>query len=480
MNRLRSVRYLYAHRSDAPGARDIAYFVYLAALTIGIVGAPLIRAAAQRLASPDTVARLTSKATPLIVVAVMTVAALALLAAGRLRGPVVPEPFRVLLLAGTDLPRERSLLRPFALAALWPIAGALGIAALLGGVLVSVGAMGAGTFALVLVSAVCIGASSSVGWLAGQSLGWAGRLATALTLVAAAAAGYASFALLGWPGVAAVGGIAAVIALLCVPRLLARIDGVQLLADATRWQLAATASIVGDIQHAAGLFRQLPSHGRTWQAIAGPRALLTARSDLVGAARTPLRFAIGTAFAILAWALLVASPAMPIAPWAFGAVGLVMGYLAVGTLSDGYRHAAACATMPALYGHSVLRLYLAHSVAPAFFALLSAVVGALLAALVIPGSVSYLALLGAVVAVVLRAFDSAKGDLPPELLTPQPTPMGDMSGIMVMGWQADALLIALVGGGLIAASGSLLPAVTITAGVVGFLLRPLRRRLAAK
>ena len=43
---------------------------------------------------------------------------------------------------------------------------------------------------------------------------------------------------------------------------------------------------------------------------------------------------------------------------------------------------------------------------------------------------------------VLRLRDSAKGPLPPELLTPVSTPAGDASGVAILLWQADAVILA--------------------------------------
>ena len=57
--------------------------------------------------------------------------------------------------------------------------------------------------------------------------------------------------------------------------------------------------------------------------------------------------------------------------------------------------------------------------------------------------------LTALIAVAIRASDTAKGDLPAYLLTPIPTPMGDMSAVMVTSWQSDALLGAAITGGLL-------------------------------
>lgn len=55
-----------------------------------------------------------------------------------------------------------------------------------------------------------------------------------------------------------------------------------------------------------------------------------------------------------------------------------------------------------------------------------------------------LAALGLVVALAGRLHAAGKGPLPVEFLTPIPTPMGDLSGLIVGGWQVSSVLIAAV------------------------------------
>ena len=48
--------------------------------------------------------------------------------------------------------------------------------------------------------------------------------------------------------------------------------------------------------------------------------------------------------------------------------------------------------------------------------------------------------------ITVRIMNATKGRMPLALLTPIPTPMGDFSGLIVVFWQADALLVtAMVG-----------------------------------
>src|SRR5699024_3232904 len=56
----------------------------------------------------------------------------------------------------------------------------------------------------------------------------------------------------------------------------------------------------------------------------------------------------------------------------------------------------------------------------------------------------------ALVLVAARARDAAKGPMPLSLMTPIPTPQGDLSVLSVLVWQADALLLAVLAGAVLA------------------------------
>ena len=53
-----------------------------------------------------------------------------------------------------------------------------------------------------------------------------------------------------------------------------------------------------------------------------------------------------------------------------------------------------------------------------------------------------------------RARDAAKGPMPLSLMTPMPTAQGDLSVISVVAWQADAVLLALLAGAVLALLGA--------------------------
>ncbi len=82
-------------------------------------------------------------------------------------------------------------------------------------------------------------------------------------------------------------------------------------------------------------------------------------------------------------------------------------------------------------------------------------------------------------AVAVRAYDSAKGPLPLLLLTPVPSPLGDLSSVTVSIWEADALIITTVAGAAAVAMAGASPVRLLAAAgaLAGVLILALRRRL---
>ncbi|RIJ53788.1 hypothetical protein DZG03_16035, partial [Clavibacter phaseoli] len=113
---LRTVRSLRLERGGA-SPMDLAYTVYAGALTVLIVGIPVLRAIVLELAEPVAAAALRAHG-PTAAAGIAGLAALALLVAGGARGPALLSPFLIAALAGSGLPRAAVLGRPFARAAL--------------------------------------------------------------------------------------------------------------------------------------------------------------------------------------------------------------------------------------------------------------------------------------------------------------------------------------------------------------------------
>jgi hypothetical protein len=495
--RLTTIRRAYRFRGDAKTGADISYTVYAAALIALIVGFPVSRALVVLLTEPPVLAAMQTPVAPRLVSVLFGLLLVGFAALGRARGPVALSPFFVTLLAGTDLPSSRTLLRPFATTVSIVVAASSALGILVGSVLVLAGSAsfvggvvfvaGCGSFSLIACF-VWLWAQRSVhSWVPSVAL-LAAVIITTISepLLAAAPWGWAGGL---WPADGPP--TLSPVILLCVtagacwvflPRFLNSLNRATLLQQSQRWQSAATAAVSGDLATALGGFRAKPSIGRAWTAVT--KHTMFARfllRDLTGTLRTPGRFFTGMVFLLLAnsiSALAFAPTALP--AWLPATIGSAIGYLALGVLSDGFRHAAEAAGTSPLYGYSTTRLYLLHAILPLALSFVSGTVGTVIAVLLGAPIISAMAIgIVAVLLVFVRAYDSAKGPLPIILLTPMPSPAGDPSVLAVLGWQADAVLIASVTGTIIlslAASGSL-HAIAIAIVVTTALLILLRRRL---
>lgn len=498
--RLRTLRRVYDERGQAGEGRDFAYTAYAALLLAAIVAFPLIRAIVVLLAQPEVIAGLQARHAGAVVAALCAMVLVGLAYLGRLRGPVTPQPFVVTLLATTDLPRSLTLRRAFLTSALVITAGTSSIGALFSGVLVAAGTSSLLSAVMFLLACACFGLIGSVVWLAGQQARlWQLSTAVITLLVGAALVWLLPFTAAafpwGWIGLLWPTGhdlapwplaglaVATVVTMWCAPRLLNSLDASRLLANAQRWQAASTAAISGDVAHAIGMFRARPTVGRTWNAVAARSVPLRfLRRDLVATGRTPGRLSVGVPCLIAAWATIAFSLTVEASiVWLPAAAGSTIGYLALGVFSDGLRHAAQATSAPPLYGYSTTGLYLLHALWPAAIASTMAIAGTMLAVVNgVPVASAITAALLIPLFLILRAYDSAKGDLPLMLLTPTPTPAGDMSGLFVLAWQADTLLIAATTGAAITAlvsAGQIANALLVALTVVAVLSYMLRRRL---
>ena len=501
-DRLGVIRRAYGHRGEARTGTDVSFIVYAVLLVLLIVAFPVIRTIVILLAEPAILSVLQAPNASRVVSVTCGLLLAGVSWIGRVRGPVNLSPFFVTLLACTDMPRSRALLRPFATSTLVAVAAVLASSMLIGGVVVFVGSAALIGGIGFLVACSAFAAISCILWLAGQHLGrhaWVLPIAlVALTSLTALIEPLMVLAPWGWVGMswpateapsfvpAILLIVTAVIASLFVPRLLNSLKSQPLLEQGERWQSAATAAITGDVATALSGFRAQPTIGRTWAAVAAQN--LIARfliRDLLGTLRTPGRFLTASVFLILSCTLsALAFIAAPLPAWLPAAAGSATGFLALGVFSDGFRHAAEAAGAPPLYGYTTARFYLLHAILPATACIAATLAGgtiavALGAPITSAGAVGLVALLQ----VLVRAHDSAKGPLPLVLLTtPVPSPGGDPTILMVLAWQADALLIGTIGGAItisLTAAGASLNAAVVAAVMIGGLLILLKRRLHA-
>ena len=137
--RLRTVRQVYRRRADGRTTGDIAYAVYVGVLVTAISGVPAIGALAQALAQPVVLHALAAPEAGQVVGLLCGVGLAAFAAIGAVRGPALRSPFLLSVLAGNDLPRSRTLMRPFSAAAIALASIITAIAVMIGTVLVMTG-----------------------------------------------------------------------------------------------------------------------------------------------------------------------------------------------------------------------------------------------------------------------------------------------------------------------------------------------------
>src|SRR5690625_4083791 len=503
--RLRQINRIYRQRQSGNRLQDRLYLLYVVVIVTVMLGVPLSIGAVDVLSAPATQSLLThpdfTKFAAITSIGVL----LSALWVGRSQGPITLEPFFALLLATTDAPRPRTLWRKFAKVA--AVIGVVFIALVAIGITAHPAPAGLATaFAFAGVIGLCAGVLIAMFALVGQAGSPPSRLVTTAVLIATAlATGLLSPApalLLGTtlPGLTVRLAAVSALAVLLIPHLLRRLSLSGLLAAGQRWHSATTAVNVGNFAQALDLYKALPQWGRKWPAV--PTDLGRAwrpvaqylRADTFAALRTPGRFGAGVAFQLVGWFLLWlgfgASAGASTVGWIPAAIGGLIAYLSSGIFTDGFRYTTQLSQSPALYRYRTIKLLSLHGLFPLAMNLICAAAALGIMALSPLASTS-LAVSGptgassnpwalaaalilavpimAVLPVILRAFDSAKGDLPMELLAPIDSPMGDMSGLIVLLWQADAgVLILTISAGLawLATSGF----VALIAGIAASLL----------
>lgn len=461
--RLRTIRRLHRFRAEALSARDLAFAVYVVLFLIAVVGTPVVVLLVRAMGHPASLRVLESPGVGQTVGLLAGVGLAAMAALGAMRGPVILSPFLTHLVAASDMARRNTLLRPFLIASSALVVVVTGTAVILSGVLLHAGSASVSASAGFTLASTSYGVLLGVAWLCGQALGptRAWRL-TGLTLLAVAAtwvvpalASVTPWGSLGllWPtspaGVwwpYASSGLSAVVSVGLTPRLLDSLRGPALQDQASRWQAAGVSVRTADFAGALERYRTSPRVGRSWRAvISAPPVVRFAIRDLIGAARTPSRLAVGSTGLALAGWLTHLSFALDENSWIPGVMGACLGYASAGVVTDGLRHAAEAAAAPPLYGCSNAALFWLHSIFPTLWTLTCMLLGVVFAWPPQPelGSLTSTAALG-VLLVVMRAYDSAKGFIPPLLMDPAPSPAGDLSGLFVLTWQIDAPLLVTV------------------------------------
>lgn len=469
---------------------DRLYLGYLLVAVAGVVVAPLARALWQGLTGAEGIAALTASTAPAsagLIVAAVWAAALLL---GRERGPALLPPFLLHALATSDLPYRVVFRGPLLRCGALVVAICTGAAGLTGASLAHRGFASAEQAVVFTIVGALVGVVASAAWLAGQTHPRV-ALPVAIGVVALASGGLSSPALQtstpwGWVGLAyplgtappllgALAGLVALalVAIAVVPALLSRLRPAETAVQAARWQAATSSALGTEFGAAATVYRKAPHVGRRVRAVRPGHGLGVAFfvRDAIGAARTPGRLVVGLIALGVGGLLLGYAVVSPGPGWLLGAAAGLIVFAATGPLTDGIRHAAAVAADAPLYGIGDGRLLVSHSMLPLAVVVLVLVSAAVVVSLSAANGAPILSAMAlGVTTLLLRVGQALKGPLPPVLLTPISSPMGDpMAAVRVL-WALDGLLFAAVIGAAatvgLDAPLALLAAAGLVAGVV--------------
>ncbi|MEF3403732.1 hypothetical protein [Agromyces sp. CCNWLW203] len=474
---------------DVRTAGDRGFLVYMVLMVALVTVAPLARAVWLSATSAEGVALFASPAAPgatMLVVSSMWTGALLL---GRDRGPALRPPFPTHALAVSDLPRSSAFRGPVLRAGGLVTATTTLVAGLVAGSLAMSGLSEPLSVAVFAAVGAMVGVITTVAWLAGQAFPRAavpvalGVLAVGVTTAVVPV--IQPFTPSGWVGLAYPGtssshtliALAALTATLvaAVPVLMNRLDIAVLTAQAARWD-SATAHVTSmDFTTAAALYRRRPYTGRRSRAVRPMSGLAWTFliRDAIGAARTPGRLVVGVV-ALTASGVLITLAFAPGSPgWLLGAAAGLIAFAGLGPVTDGIRHAASVAGDFPLYGISDERLLANHALFPlvvlVIVLLAAAVVCSILTGIPAASPLASALALG-LLALFTQVGNALKGPLPPELLTPIPTPMGDLGAAVRMTWAVDGVLLAASAGASAALafeSPLLLTGVAVTVVIVG-------------
>ncbi|MBZ6255105.1 hypothetical protein KVH22_05935 [Streptomyces olivaceus] len=464
-DRVRAVWHRYSRRGDRASAGSRAYTAYLVVLFGAFFLAPALHAA-------GTTPALLSLSSPGAATSVSCAFTVTLCwsaqLAGRFWGPLVLQPFVLHVFTSTDLPptaylggaaRRRLMYAGTALllascAAAYLTTGLfddLGTAPPAVAVAAGAGALGAVAWLwgqvrtprdnLVLASAA--GATALLVTLTGHRIPDAGAGALWLVAVAAAAT--------------------AVVLARAAFRSLRTVDLARLARESSRASQAQTYVLTGTLHHALDLYRPEP-RGFT-SALFRPDGRLRGHlaQGAVRALRTPGRTSAAALLLLTGGALLTAGtvgtdggPALPL--WAAGACCVYLGSGRVGETWRGLRDEL---TLPPLFGGR-WRGTLARGLAwPAAAVTAGTLLGGGAAAATRwpqydahPADTALLAAATIVLVLGARFLREMKSNLPLSLLLPVMTPFGDLSGLLVVAWQFDGLVTAVLGTALLHAAPS--------------------------
>lgn len=485
--RVQAVRQRYARRGGRATVRGRAYPAYLVALFTVFYLVPVVHARGTSPA-PFSVSSVnfSAGAAPLVCGLAVAVCWGGQLA-GRFGGPLVVQPFLLHVLMSTDLSPAHYLgtiaRRRLAYAGAVTLL-AVGSAAYLATDLFD----RPGTALPGLAVTAGISAVAAAAWLWGQvravrdNFLLAGAVG-ASALVVAAVSGTAPDGRYGHWLAALVPALLAAALGPSAFRALPSIDLARLARESARASQARAYAWTGTLHHALDLYRPEP-RGFTSALVRTDGSLRGYLAQgAVRALRTPGRAAAAATLLPVGGASLTlgvaGSGGGPEWWWAAGSVGV---YLGSGWVGETWRGLRDELTMAPLFGERWGGLPARALVWPVVAVTAGTCLGGALMALTrwpLPagraGS-TVLLVAGSVVLVLgARFLREMKLHLPLELLLPVITPFGDLSGLRVVAWQFDGIVVVLTGVALMnavpSATGSAVLAVCLAAGCVGAGLR---------
>lgn len=477
---LATARAILRGRVGRPTAAKTVYKIYETLLLVLIVIFPFARAVMVGLAVPEVAVAVAGSLTLTSMTLALLVLAVAVVVLGRIRGPVVPPAAYIDLVVASPLARSVTLRRAFGRGRLaFVILATFGASLLVGGALFAgpIDLLGAGLF---LVATVLSAWQIALLWLVGQ-LTLPARRATIFVLllvlgvVALLSAIPAMSEIAGWLGPwgwvsqvwqAVHGGIelstwAALVALVVglgatrwTARLLDSLSHEDLESQAQRWGTIVSLVVSGDVKSAMNKLKAFPRIGRHWR-ISFPQSptLAIVVRDMVGLARFPVRAVFWSIMSVAAGALLSYTFVPASGGSLLAMAAPILMYFAIGGWAEGLRFHASTIGASSPSGMSPGRQALMHLIVPTIAAEILVLSGAILMAMMLPtldvGVIALWAMVLVAFLVIMQSFSAFKGMLPIELLTPVPTPIGDLSFLNVALWLADAVTVVLiVAGGL--------------------------------
>ncbi len=443
---------------------DRAYLAYMTLMIALVTIVPLVRVASVSMTSTEGVTLLTSSAAPSITMLATAGIWASSLLLGRARGPALRPPFLTHTFASSDASRAASFRGPFLLSMATMVTLTTVVGILIGASLISAGHSTLSGALMFVLASTCVGVISAVAWLLGQAVPRAAAILApavfALGAVTNAMPALQPLTPWGWVGSAypvatATGSLApllavTVVAVGAVPTLLNRLTLTSLILQALRWETATSYATAMELAAATTVYQATPRVGRHLGAVKPSlrRPLTFLLRDAVGASRTPIRLTAAVFALVIAATLLTLSLAQESPTWLLGAAAGVILFAGLGPLTDGIRHAASVASDLPLYGISDDRLLAHHTLFPVLVTItvlaFTAVICSLFVGHAIPAILASLAL--GILAITARIGNALKGPLPPALLTPIPTPIGDLGAAARLAWALDGVLLAALAG----------------------------------